>query len=195
MALHHRAVFAFEDFLLGRYHMFISVYHHHVPVGFETMLVRYFGEDEFRLPADPEAYVAVDDITLWSALRASSSSWARRIARREGFRRVIEVDGDQRVIVAVREALDAAGIEHFVSEDRGILSKYSVRTRAEKPIYMVHRSLDQAVPLDRYAKVYARYAQTIPRQRVYCAPERHADARRVVAKVAPDASIAVVKPT
>lgn len=194
MALHHRAVFAFEDFLLGRYHMFISVYHHHVPVGFETMLVRYFEDDAVRLPADPEAYVGVDDVALWSALRASSSPWARRIARREGFRRVIEVDGDARVITAVREALEVAGIEHFVSEDHGILSKYSVRSRAEKPIYMVHRSLDQAVPLDRYAKVYDRYAQTIPRQRVYCAPERHADARKVVAKVAPDASVAVVEP-
>ena len=192
MALHHRAVFAFEDFLLGRFHMFISVYHHHVPVGFETMLVRYFDEDEFKLPADPEAYLGVDDITLWTALRSSKSPWAKRIARRDGFRRVIEVDGDQGVIVAVCDALHAAGIGHFVSEDHRILSKYSVRTRAEKPIYMVHRSLDQAVPLDRYAQVYARYAQTTPRQRVYCAPEHHADAIAVVAAVAPDASIASV---
>lgn len=189
MALQHRAVYAFEDFLIGRYHMFISVYHHHVPVGFETMLMRFFEGDEFRLPADPEAYCAVDDVTLWAALRASESPWARRIARRQGFRRVIEVNGDQPVILAVCEALAAAGIEHFISEDHGILSKYSVGTRAEKPIYVVHRSLAQAIPLDRYAKVYERYAQAILRQRVYCDPERHAEAKAVVARIAPDASI------
>lgn len=189
MAIQHRAVYAFEDFLIGRYHMFISVYHHHVPVGFETMLVRFFEADGFQLPADPAAYCEVDDVTLWSALRQSKSAWARRIARREGFRRIIEVNGDQPVILAVCEALAAAGIEHFISEDHGILSKYSVSSRAQNPIYVVHRSLARALPVDRYAKVYERYAQAILRQRIYCDPERHAEALAMVAAIAPDASI------
>ena len=44
MALTHRAVFAFEDFLLSRYHMFVSVYYHYISVGFETMLARFYNE-------------------------------------------------------------------------------------------------------------------------------------------------------
>ena len=44
MALTNRAVFAFEDFLLSRYHMFVSVYYHYISVGLETMLARFYNE-------------------------------------------------------------------------------------------------------------------------------------------------------
>ena len=39
MAITNRAVF--EDFLLSRYHMFVSVYYHYISVGLETMLKRF----------------------------------------------------------------------------------------------------------------------------------------------------------
>ena len=37
LGLAHRAVFAFEDFLLSRYHMFLSVYYHYASVNFEQI--------------------------------------------------------------------------------------------------------------------------------------------------------------
>ena len=42
LGLRARAIFAFEDFLLSRYHMFVSVYLHHTPVIMEKMLERFF---------------------------------------------------------------------------------------------------------------------------------------------------------
>src|SRR6185436_5245824 len=44
LALGRAAAFAFEDFLLSRYHMFVSVYYHHTSVNFDYMLRRYYAE-------------------------------------------------------------------------------------------------------------------------------------------------------
>src|SRR5262249_32946315 len=56
LALQARAVFAFEDFLLSRYHMFLSVYFHYASVGYEVLLRRYCDTSagEYALPADPD---------------------------------------------------------------------------------------------------------------------------------------------
>src|SRR5438132_4741208 len=47
LALLHRAVFAFEDFLLSRYHMFLSVYFHSTSVGYEVLLQRRCESGEY----------------------------------------------------------------------------------------------------------------------------------------------------
>ena len=51
---------------------------------FEKLLQRYFDEvkSEFRLPADVEQYVQLDDMDLWAALRKSKNTWAQRIVQR-----------------------------------------------------------------------------------------------------------------
>src|SRR5258708_23357360 len=90
LGLQHRAVFAFEDFLLSRYHMFLSVYFHSTSVGYEVMLQRWCESGEYALPADPEEYLLHDDVTLLGALRASANPWARRIVRRQGYRVLME---------------------------------------------------------------------------------------------------------
>src|SRR5205807_10132440 len=66
LGLMHRAVFAFEDFLLSRYHMFLSVYFHYTSVGYEQLLQRYCDTSagEYALPADPDEYIQHDDVTL-----------------------------------------------------------------------------------------------------------------------------------
>ena len=44
LALSRSAVLAFEDFLLSRHHMFLSVYLHHTAVSFDWMLATYYRE-------------------------------------------------------------------------------------------------------------------------------------------------------
>lgn len=191
MALSHRAVFAFEDFLLSRYHMFVSVYYHHIAVGFDSMLLRYYTEapGEFELPADADAYAAVDDVTLWSALRRSDNRWARWIARREAFRRVLEVGWTPATsaLPEVEHALAEARIEHFVSRDLGTLSKYYGAGKAALPIYVFDRSVGQAAPIERYARIYQRYEQPTALVRVYVRPDQTRDARRIIDALLPDA--------
>ncbi len=176
MALSHRAVFAYEDFLLRRYHMFVSVYYHYIPVGFDTMLVRFYREapGDFMLPTDAEGYVAADDIAMWSALRASDNRWARRIAARQAYRRLLELNADAGGIDLdeVSGALEEANVEHFVSRDHGVLSKYYGRGAVDRPIYVVNRALRQVHRIDEYSRIYERYAQPTKLVRIYCRPDQ-----------------------
>src|SRR5215472_2023956 len=88
LALSRSAAFAFEDFLLSRHHMFISVYYHHTPVNFDYMLRRFYEESpgEFEIPAAPEAFLSCDDVALEHALRRSKNPWAQRIVARQGYK-------------------------------------------------------------------------------------------------------------
>lgn len=189
LALSHRAIFAFEDFLLSRFHMFVSVYHHYIPVGFDAMLARFLSEapEDFTLPVDAEAYLACDDVSLWSALRASSNRWARRITARAGFRRVFESNAVAGLdeVDRVAAALVEAGIEHFVSRDQGVLSKYYGPRAAhaelgDRPIFVVHESTGRVSRIEDYSRIFERYAQPAPLVRIYCPPELGEAARRVV---------------
>ncbi len=189
MALSHRAVFAYEDFLLSRYHMFVSVYYHYIPVGLDTMLVKFYEEapDDFRLPSDPEAYAATDDVAMWSALRASKNRWAQWISARQAFRRVIEQNADAGGVDlgALTQALDDAGVQHFTSRDHGVLSKYygGDDHHVDRPIYVVNRPLKQVHRVDHYSRIYERYAQPTPLVRVYCRPDQQELALSVVDRV------------
>lgn len=183
LALTHRALFAFEDFLLSRYHMFVSVYFHYISVGFEAMLGSFYREapEDFVLPTDPDAYAAIDDVSLWSALRRSKNRWAGRIARREAFRRVVELNAEPGMpdVDALAQALADEGIEHFVNHSAGVLSKYA--GSAHHPIYVINRTLGQVCPMESYSRIFERYAQPAPLVRVYCAPG-HAQRARAIAR-------------
>lgn len=92
LGLNARASFGFEDFLLSRYHMFMSVYFHHIPIGYEVMLKRFRDESPNALvvPSNVEGYLEFDDVFLISLLRRVKSPWARRIVERRAFRMLIE---------------------------------------------------------------------------------------------------------
>ena len=185
MALSHRAVFAYEDFLLSRYHMFVSVYYHYIPVGFDTMLINFYREapEDFVLPSDAETYISTDEVALWSALRRSTNRWAQHIAMRRPFRRLLEINADTGGLDldAVSAALDDAGVEHFVSRDRGVLSKYYAGGPQDRPIYVVNRALGQVHRVDEYSRIYERYAAPTQLIRVYCHPDQQDRGKDVVA--------------
>ena len=60
LALGHKAVWAFENFLLARYHMFLSVYYHHTSVCLEHLLAQFVSASGYALPSDTAAYLAYD---------------------------------------------------------------------------------------------------------------------------------------
>src|SRR4051812_47732642 len=110
LALQQRAVFAFEDFLLSRHHMFLSVYFHYASVGYEVLLQRYCesSNGEYALPADVDEYLAHDDIALVAALRRSENPWAKRVVRRQGYRLLLENAPD---LESHRARLAEAGLD------------------------------------------------------------------------------------
>ena len=171
LALDRRAVFAFEDFLLSRYHMFMSVYFHRTSVAYEKMLQRFYddGDRAYRFPADPEGYLAADDVALWSDLRASASPWARRIVERRVYRPVYEEHpGDPERAAEVRAALEDAGLDVVVSESRGEVSKY---LGARRGIFVRTGTGTGDVPVESYTPLFQRYADAAILTRLYVPPE------------------------
>ena len=182
LALQHRAVFAFEDFLLSRYHMFLSVYFHYASVGYEQLLHRYCDTsgDEYRLPADVDEFLEHDDVALLSALRASKNPWAKRIVRRNGYRVLVELGpfvqtepgGDH--LEEQRAELEAAGIDAFTTRSRGVLSTYG------RDATLWVRSPRGEVPIGEYTPLYERYAEPATLARLYAPPERFEEAKRLL---------------
>ena len=95
LALNRRALYAFDDFLIARYHMFVMVYFHHKSVVYEEMLKRYFTAPScpYRIPSDIQAYLPVDDVHLWSHLRESQDEWAQALVGHRAWKRVLELHG------------------------------------------------------------------------------------------------------
>lgn len=181
LALQHRAVFAFEDFLLSRYHMFLSVYFHYASVGYEVLLQRYCdtSSGEYALPADPDAYLQHDDITLVAALRASKNPWALRVVRRQGFKLLIEHgpflgSGAPEELQEQEARLRDAGIDAFSTVSRGVLSRYG------KEATLWVKSPRGEVPVGEYTPLYERYAEAATLARLYVVPERADEARRLL---------------
>ncbi len=176
LGLQHRAVFAFEDFLLSRYHMFLSVYFHSTSVGYEVLLQRWCESGEYALPADADEYLLHDDVALVSALRASANPWARRIVRRQGYRVLMENapgEGAQ-PLRGMQEQLEAAGVDAFVTVSRGVLSHYG------KEATLWVKSPRGEVPIGEYTPLYERYAEALTLARLYVEPERWDEARRLL---------------
>ena len=183
MAITNRAVFAFDDFLLSRFHMFVSVYYHYISVGFETMLGRFYNEapDDFSIPADSDAYSQIDDIAMWSALRRSKNPWAQRIAARDAYRRVLEISTTDGVdLDGVCAALTDAGIEYFTSRDKGVLSKYYLSNSQTHSMFVSNRQLDTITPLAHETEIYERYKKPTQLQRIYALPTHQAQARKII---------------
>jgi HD superfamily phosphohydrolase len=184
LALSRAAAFAFEDFLLSRYHMFISVYYHHTPVNFDQMLRRYYREapGEFVIPSDPEGFLFCDDVALALALRRSQNGWAKRIVSRQGYKLLAQFterdEGyDLSKLVA---ALADAGIEHFSVESRGVLSKYFEEGK-DPSLFIVDVSTGRLTEVAKYTPLYQRYSGAVRLSRLYVRPEQIESAQAVLA--------------
>lgn len=196
LGLNARASFGFEDYLLSRYHMFMSVYFHHVAIGYEVMLEKYREANELALPSDIEAYLGFDDVVLHGLLRQSKNEWARRIVERRAYRMVVEareVVGEAGPHAApplpaaegVIAAFDEAGIGAIVHQVKGRLSKYFSPSGSQPPspakdheLYIV----DEGRPflVEAYTPLYRRYSGAVHLTRVYVDPEATDRARAIL---------------
>ena len=138
LGLGRRAIWALENFLLARYHMFLAVYHHHTAVAFDTMLGAWFAETGFVWPAEPEAFVACDDMTLWQSLRASPSRWARDLTARRPLCLLQEVHLWHEDAGAA-EATAGAASELFVGGGKNTLVAGPSASGAESLAHSVER--------------------------------------------------------
>jgi hypothetical protein len=186
LALSRAAAFAFEDFLLSRYHMFVSVYYHHTSVNYDSMLRRYYEESpgEFQIPSDPEAFLLCDDPSLWYTLRRSKNRWAERISQRRGFKLLAQfTERDQGYDLDVlRSALVSSRFEHYVVESKGVLSKY-VSEAGGTSLYIVDASTGRLTEVSKYTPLYQRYSGAVRLTRVYVRPDQADAAHAMMARL------------
>lgn len=179
LTLDDRAIFTFDDFLLSRHHMFLMVYFHKKSVCYDHMLRHFYRDypDLCRAPADPEAYLELDDHSVWQALRQKEheSPWAAGISRRQPLHVLVEHTPTDRPepMNAVIERLQEAGIRHLHVHSQGTLSKYRPDDAARQ-IYVRKQPVvgdPYFLPLAEATRLYARYADATVLERLYVPAE------------------------
>lgn len=210
LALQDRAIYAFDDFLIARYHMFLMVYFHYRSVAYEEMLRRYFvdgGGDGWTFPADIEDYAQVDDAALYGHLRASRDPWARRIVLRREYKLLLERHGSPADVdlTHVTDVLRDEKIPFFTAQSRGQLSKYFAHRKAAggmqwnlplggvqaddqlptAPIYVLRRRYRGAptpavTELEDSTLLFERYEAQLRLSRVYVPPDAVERAGRLI---------------
>jgi HD superfamily phosphohydrolase len=181
LALEHRALYAFEDFLLSRLHMFLMVYFHYKSVIYEEMLKAYMQGPRctYRIPADIERYLGCDDAELAAHLTKSKDPWARRIAEHQPLRRVIEIHSgipatttahqeQERLLNRTENALRAQKIAYLRSTSHGVLSKYFGRAR--HPLFVRYDNLASPasfIPLEKCTDLFRKSSEPRVITRIY----------------------------
>ena len=179
LGLQHKAVWAFENFLLARYHMFLAVYYHHTPVCFDHLLGRFYDAGAYTLPADASAYLDCDDVQLWMTLRSSDNPWAKHLVRRRPYKLLVEThqwrqsdDGQN-----LRERLQAQGIDFFWVQSEALLSKYFKKRATIAPLLVLEPEMKRARRIEDYTPLYQRFEDVVGLSRLYCKPEHFDRAR------------------
>lgn len=180
LALDRRAIYAFDDFMIARYHMFVMVYFHHKSVAFEEMLKRYINGpgNTYEIPADMEAYLYCDDVSMNAHLRQQDEPWARAIVERQAWRRVLELHGTPSEVDTERAArrLADAGIDYLSAGSVGKLSRYTVfgqKREAAPPIFVIDNLPGSSRPardLSSATAIFERYQDERRIARLYVHP-------------------------
>ena len=185
LSLDRRALYAFDDFMIARFHMFVMVYFHQKSVAYEEMLKRYMLSEActYQLPADLPAYRQTDDAHLMAHLRSAGSDWARRIVEFDPIKVVYEttgVDGEHS-LGSAKQRLEGSGIESFAVPGHGVV--YGQRKPGMPPIYVVDRvrNLRAVEPVDQATGIFDRYQDERCVGRLYVRSEDRQAAREVLA--------------
>ena len=186
LALDHSALYAFDDFLIARHHMFLMVYFHHKSVVYEELLKRFVWDGDWSITADLDAYLWLDDIALDAHLRTSGDAWARRIVEHDPYRRVLEVHGTPADVDLAShvQTLTSAGIDVIQAGSTGKLSRYNVfgqkREKAGQIALLPGSSGSQVTTLQEESRVLQGYANARRIARLYVAPEEVAAAQELL---------------
>ena len=195
LALHGRAIYSFEDFLLSRYHMFLMVYFHQRTNAYDRMLLRFFDtlEPAVVLPGDAAGYLLWDDSAIQAILRENSENvWAQRILSRRPIRRVLDLKGDRvaELQPLVEDQLKSAGIAAEWMTSKGVLSKY--HGKRDDPMSRIHVAFDShsgregTLPLEQATGLFSRYRDPTILLRLYTVDTDVDRARKLVMEVLRD---------
>ncbi|MEL7059609.1 MAG: HD domain-containing protein [Acidobacteriota bacterium] len=85
LGVSHVGVHALEALVMARYYMFTQVYFNVTTKAMELHFDRFLRSVGIEWPGDPEAFLAHDDLSVWSTMRDSDHPHARAIVDRQRF--------------------------------------------------------------------------------------------------------------
>lgn len=182
LALDHRAIYAFDDLMISRFHMFVMVYYHQKSIACEVMLQRYMEDPgcDYRLPADLDAYLHHDDAELLTHIRRSSNPVARDLVEGRLWRVALEVHGTpgEVHVEARRRLLEELGIPVIATTSTGAVFKPARADTA--PIYVLdrgHGRAERTMLLHEATTLFHRYQDERAIARLYVPGDRVIEAR------------------
>lgn len=188
LALNHRALYTFDDFLISRFHMFLMVYFHHKCVIYDELLARYLRSSDcnYEIPSDVEKYIFYDDYHLYTHLGASKNEWAKRVYHKNPYRVLSEFhsnipmgkaheDEQKSMIEKIKADLKSKGTDYIIKTTTGELSRYYKNDDSGKehmPIYVRYDNKFSPVkyyPLEQCTDLFKRYPENRSITRIYVA--------------------------
>ncbi|MBE8163509.1 MAG: HD domain-containing protein [Bdellovibrionaceae bacterium] len=195
LALDHKALYSFDDYLLSRQNMYLMVYCHHRSVIYDEMLRRYFAEDEtpFVLPAKLEEYHKCTDFWLYQILAKSKNVWAQRISTQTEFAKVKEWHSaflnsaePKAEATKAEKILKDNNITYIRSHSKMKMSNYyNVEVKNSEifyPIFIKSKKNAEvkAVPIEECTDIFQKYAQSRYMIRLYVDPKDKLEAQKIL---------------
>ena len=175
-------VHALEALVMARYYMFTQVYFSVIGKALELHLSRWLEEEGRRWPADPEAFLAEDDLAVLARMRRSPSPHARAVVRREHWPLAFEtrehLSGDERG----RFDELVAGLEDGFGHAE-LLVSYAAKDphRLGSARVLVRRAGGGLEPMEESSH-FIRHLHRIQRCRVYAPPGRRDEVAAAIAE-------------
>lgn len=175
LGINERAVSTFDDFLLSRFHMFVTVYFHYRAVCLEKMLYNFFQEDKesYQIPSSIEAYLEHDDHYLTKILRGSSNRWAKGIINNVVPDKIFEsYDSYDPRTQLLTDYFNQQSIEFIQCSSQGRLSKYyNQNESSDMSIYVTKQypyKGQEFMKISEATSLYEKYSQTHSITRLHC---------------------------
>ena len=202
LSLNQRALYAFEDFLLARHHMYLMVYFHHKSIIYDEMLARYFNSPDcsFQLPSDLKDYLNCTDHTLYTHMKTSHNEWARRIVNHDPYVVLYEehIEGmDSELMANLNQALERDKVRLIRVNSQTQLSKYKSHMKQSKklkkdqkpPMFIKDRFKEKAMSLEKASAIFNKYEKRRSVERLYVHPEDKEKGLDIIKKVSGRTSI------
>ena len=173
-------VHALEALIMARYYMFTQVYFNVTGKALELHFNEWLKEENIRWSADPEQFLNHDDISIFSAMRASDSLHARAVVQRDHYPLAFETKehltnterADFESMLPVLEK--RFGNQHF------LVSKSAKDPhRMAKSRVLVRRFNGDLEPMEE-ASHFIRHLARIERYRIYTSPELRPEVAQIL---------------
>ena len=188
LALHQNAVYAYENFVMARFHMGMQVYFHKTLLPMEHFLKKAVEEGEipFTMDGSLENFlVARDGLVLTQLAENQHKRWSSRLVARKPVSKILSMQDLPENMCAeeIVQTLRNAGIDPIhLREERTLSSLGQDAKNGIRPIYVEEIVLNhlRQKPLQEASVLLERYNQNFVIENIYCDAEELPAALRLL---------------